>query len=243
MSKVFAHRGWSGKYPENTMLAFEKAVELGVHGIELDVHLSRDGELVIIHDETVDRTCNGKGFVRDMTVEELKKLDASAGFMGVYGKTEIPTLREYMELVKDLPLVTNIELKTNIFDYEGLPEKVYDMIKEYGVQDRIIISSFNHFCVMRMKAFAPELKYGFLVDGWIIDAGAYCNKHGVPCYHPGRGNCTPELVKDMKDHGLEINTWTVNREDEVRNLYALGIDGIIGNHPDMTFRVLKELQG
>ena len=100
MSKVFAHRGWSGKYPENTMLAFEKAIELGVDGIELDVHMSGDHQLVIIHDETVDRTCNGKGFVKDMTVEQLKALDASAGFMGVYGKTEIPTLREYMERVK-----------------------------------------------------------------------------------------------------------------------------------------------
>ena len=140
MSKVFAHRGWSGKYPENTMLAFEKAVELGVDGIELDVHLSGDRQLVIIHDETVDRTTNGKGFVKDMTVEQLKALDASAGFMGVYGKTEIPTLREYMELVKDLPLVTNIELKTNIYEYEGLEEMVYEMIKEYSLQDRVIIS-------------------------------------------------------------------------------------------------------
>ena len=75
MSKVFAHRGWSGKYPENTMLAFEKAIELGVDGIELDVHMSADRQLVIIHDETVDRTCNGKGFVKDMTVEELKALE------------------------------------------------------------------------------------------------------------------------------------------------------------------------
>lgn len=240
MSKVFAHRGWSGKYPENTMLAFEKAIEIGVDGIELDVHLSKDRQIVIIHDETVDRTSNGKGYVKDMTVEELKALDASAGFKGVYGKNEIPTLREYMELVKDLPLVTNIELKTNINDYEGLPEMVYEMIKEFGLQDRIIISSFNHYSVMKMKAIAPELKYGFLSDSWMLETGAYCQKHGVPCYHPLRGNCTPELVKDMKDHGLEINTFTVNTEEEVRRLYALGIDGIIGNYPDMTQRVLAE---
>ena len=237
MSKVFAHRGWSGKYPENTMLAFEKAIELGVDGIELDVHMSADRQLVIIHDETVDRTCNGKGFVKDMTVAQLKELDASAGFMGVYGKTEIPTLREYMELVKDLPLITNIELKTNIYDYEGLPEMVYEMIKEYNLQDRVIISSFNHYSVMKMKSFAPELKYA---ESWMLDTGEYCNKHGVPCYHPLRGNCTPELVKDMKDHGLEINTFTVNQEEEVRRFYRLGIDGIIGNYPDMTKRVLAE---
>lgn len=240
MSKVFAHRGWSGKYPENTMLAFEKAIELGVDGIELDVHMSGDHQLVIIHDETVDRTCNGTGFVKNMTVEQLKALDASAGFMGVYGKTEIPTLREYMERVKDLPLVTNIELKTNIYEYEGLEAAVYGMIREFGLQDRVIISSFNHYSVMRMKALAPELKYGFLAESWMIGTGEYCNKHGVPCYHPLRGNCTPEHVKDMKDHGLEINTFTVNQEEEVRRFHALDIDGIITNHPDMTKRVLAE---
>ena len=242
MSKVFAHRGWCGKYPENTMLAFQKAIELGVDGIELDVHMTKDQQLVIIHDETVNRTCNGTGRVKDMTVEELKQLDASSIFAGVYGKNEIPTLREYMELVKDLPLITNIELKTNLYDYEGLPEQVYEMIKEFGLQDRIIISSFNHFTVMRMKAIAPELKYGFLSDTWILGAGEYCKKHGVACYHPGRGNCIPELVKEMKDNGREINTWTVNLEEEVRSFYALGIDGIIGNHPDMIKRVLAECE-
>ena len=242
MSKVFAHRGWSGKYPENTMLAFQKAVELGVDGIELDVHMTKDGELVIIHDEKVDRTCNGTGKVKDMTLAELKELDASAGFPGVYGVNRIPTLREYMELVKDEPLVTNLELKTNIYDYEGLCEKVYDMIKEYNYQDRVIISSFNHYTVMRMKALAPELKYGFLSESWVLDTGEYCNRHGIPCYHPLRGNVIPELVKDMKDHGLEINTFTVNEEEEVRRFWELGVDGIIGNYPDMTKRVIAECE-
>ena len=117
MSKIFAHRGFSGKYPENTMLAFEKAVELGVDGIELDVHLTKDNELVIIHDEDIKRTCDGEGLVKDMTLEELKKFDASATFRGVYGFCGIPTLREYFELVKDTDIITNIELKTGVYDY------------------------------------------------------------------------------------------------------------------------------
>ena len=138
------------------------------------------------------------------------------------------------------PLITNIELKTNIYEYVNLPEMVYEMIREYGLQDRVIISSFNHYSIMKMKAFAPELKYGFLAESWMLDTGEYCNKHGVPCYHPLRGNCTPELVKDMKDHGLEINTFTVNQAEEVRRFYALGIDGIISNYPDMAMAVLAE---
>lgn len=164
MSKVFAHRGFSGKYPENTMLAFEKAVELGVDGIELDVHLSKDGEMVIIHDEKVDRTCNGTGKVKDLTLAELRELDASAMFAGQFGINRIPTLEEYMEHVRDLPLITNIELKTNIYEYEGLLEKVHGIIRQYQYEDRVIISSFNHYSVVKMMKIAPELKYGLLSE-------------------------------------------------------------------------------
>ena len=114
MTKNFAHRGYSGKYPENTLLAFEKALEAGCDGIELDVHLSSDGEVVIIHDELVDRTTDGTGLVGSHTLAQLKTLDASAGFRGVYGRNEIPTLREYFELVKEKDVGTNIELKTGV---------------------------------------------------------------------------------------------------------------------------------
>ena len=127
MSKIFAHRGFSGKYPENTMLAFEKAVELGVDGIELDVHLTKDNELVIIHDEDIKRTCDGEGLVKDMTLEELKKFDASATFRGVYGFNAIPTLREYFELVKDTSVITNIELKTGVYEYHTIEQRTYDL--------------------------------------------------------------------------------------------------------------------
>ena len=157
MSKIFAHRGFSGKYPENTMLAFEKAVEIGVDGIEMDVHLTKDNELVIIHDENIRRTCNGEGLVRDMTLEELRKYDASATYVGVYGVNPIPTLREYFELVKDTDIITNIELKTGIFEYPTIEKRVIDMIYEYGLQDKIILSSFNHFTVKRCEEIAPEI--------------------------------------------------------------------------------------
>ncbi|MEA4964973.1 MAG: glycerophosphodiester phosphodiesterase [Oscillospiraceae bacterium] len=240
MSKVFAHRGFSGKYPENTMLAFQKAVELGVDGIELDVHFSKDGKLVVIHDEKIDRTCDGTGNVKDYTLAELRSLDASYLYRGQYGVCQIPTLEEYFELVRDLPLVTNIELKTNIYEYDGIEQKVYDEIRRCRLEDRVIVSSFNHYSVLRMKEIAPELKYGLLSESWMVGAGEYCRRLGIPCYHPLRGNLIPPLVKDLKDHGLEINTYTVNEEEEVRRFYALEIDGIIGNFPDMTKRVLLE---
>ncbi len=232
MSKIFAHRGYSGKYPENTMIAFKKALECGVDGIELDVQLTKDGEVVIIHDETIDRTTTGKGFVVDYTYEELEKFDASFKFKDL-GFNKIPTLREYFQLVKDYDIVTNVELKTGINEYLGIEEKVWELIKEYNLEKKVIISSFNHFSVMRMKKIAPQLKYGFLSEDWIIDAGKYTHSHGVQCYHPRFNNLVPDVIKELKKYNLEINTWTVNLEEDMRYLYSNNIDVIITNYPEL----------
>lgn len=241
--KNFAHRGFSGKYPENTLLAFQKALDEGVDGIELDVQLTADGEVVIIHDEKVDRTTDGEGLVVSYTLEELKKLDASYIYKGEMGFNPIPTLREYFQLVKDSSIVTNIELKTGINEYPGLEEKVYALIREFHLEDRIIISSFNHYSVLRMKAMAPELSYGFLSDTWIYNPGQYTKSYGVDCYHPFFLQLKQEIVDEIKAAGLVINTWTVNTEEQIRDLYAKGVDTVIGNYPDLTARVLKELEG
>lgn len=232
MCKIFAHRGYSGKYPENTMIAFKKALECGVDGIELDVQLTKDGEVVIIHDETIDRTTTGKGFVVDYTYEELEKFDASFKFKDL-GFNKIPTLREYFQLVKDYDIVTNVELKTGINEYLGIEEKVWELIKEYNLEEKVIISSFNHFSVMRMKKIAPQLKYGFLSEDWIIDAGKYTHSHGVQCYHPRFNNLVPNVIKELKKYNLEINTWTVNLEEDMRYLYSNNIDVIITNYPEL----------
>lgn len=232
MCKIFAHRGYSGKYPENTMIAFKKALEYGVDGIELDVQLTKDGEVVIIHDETIDRTTTGKGFVVDYTYEELEKFDASFKFKDL-GFNKIPTLREYFQLVKDYDIVTNVELKTGINEYLGIEEKVWELIKEYNLEEKVIISSFNHFSVMRMKKIAPQLKYGFLSEDWIIDAGKYTHFHGVQCYHPRFNNLVPDVIKELKKYNLEINTWTVNLEEDMRYLYSNNIDVIITNYPEL----------
>ena len=240
VTKNFAHRGFSGKYPENTMLAFRKAIEVGVDGIELDVQLTRDGEVVIIHDETIDRTTDGKGEVANYTYEELKKFDASYIYRGKMGFNGIPTLEEYFTLVQNLDLVTNIELKTGVNQYPGIEKKVWELILKFGLEKKVIISSFNHFSVMRMKEIAPDLKYGFLSEDWIIDAGKYVSQHGIQCYHPRFNNLVPEVIDELKSHNLEINTWTVNTEDEMRYLISHGVDGIIGNYPDLAKKVIAQ---
>lgn len=236
MSKIFAHRGYSGEYPENTMLAFKKAIEVGVDGIELDVQLTKDGEIVIIHDETIDRTTDGSGYVIDYTYEKLSRFNATYKFKEM-GFNKIPTLREYFELVKNLEIVTNIELKTGVNQYLGIEEKVLRLIREYNLEKKVIISSFNHFSVMRMKKLAPDLKYGFLSEDWIIDAGKYTASHGVQCYHPRFNNLVPEVVEELKKYNLEINTWTVNEEKDMEYLYSKGVDVIITNYPELAKKI------
>lgn len=243
MCKAFAHRGFSGKYPENTMLAFKKAIEVGADGIELDVQLTKDGEVVIIHDETIDRTTDGEGFVCEYTYDELKKFDASYIYKDKYGFNPIPTLKEYFELVKDLDFITNIELKTGINEYLGIEEKVYKLIKEFRLESKVIISSFNHFSILRMKKIAPELKYGFLSETWIIDAGEYCKKYGVSCYHPHFKNLIPSVIDELKKNNIEINTWTVNKKEDIEYLISKNIDILIGNYPDLIKKTLKEMRG
>lgn len=239
MSKIFAHRGFSGKYPENTMLAFEKAVEIGVDGIELDVHLTKDNELVIIHDEDIKRTCDGEGLVKDMTLEELRKFDASATFRGVYGVCPIPTLREYFELVKDTDIITNIELKTGVYEYPTIEKRTVELIKEFGLEDRIIFSSFNHFTVKRCEEIAPEIKRGFLTGDWLYDFGKYTAERNVQCCHPWHITLSQAVVDEMHAAGREINTWTVNEYEDIERLAAMGVDSLIGNFPDRMIEKLR----
>ncbi|MDR2478074.1 MAG: glycerophosphodiester phosphodiesterase [Treponema sp.] len=233
MTKNFAHRGFSARYPENTMPAFQKAVETGCDGIELDIHLTREGKIVIIHDETVDRTTNGRGFVKDMDYAELRKFDAGNG-------EPVPLMEEYFDLAEKHPLITNIELKNSVFWYEGMEEKVIEMIRKRGIGDRIIFPSFNHFSILKCKKLAPEIRCGFLVWSWIIDAGAYTQKHGIEGFHPEYCSLTDEAVREIHSRGIAINAYTVNDRKDMERLISLGVDAIITNDPELLNRVLKE---
>lgn len=241
MTKNFAHRGFSGEYPENTMLAFRKAVEAGADGIELDVHFTKDKEVVVIHDEDVDRTTDGSGKVESFTLEQLKELNAYGRFEGKYEFCPVPTLREYFEFIAPIDgFMTNIELKTGINEYPGIEKAVLEIIDEFNLRDRIIISSFNHFSVQRFKTIAPDVKCGFLEDSRIIDFGAYAKKHGVEYIHPLYLCLTKDVFHEVYSNGIGINTWTVNDEEAVRNLADNKVNAVISNYPDMVSRVLKE---
>lgn len=237
----FAHRGFSGKYPENTLLAFQKAFDLGVDGIELDIQLTKDQELVVIHDTTVNRTTNGKGYIKDMTLTELRQLNAAAKFPACSTNEMIPTLEEYFQWVADKELVTNIELKTNVFEYLGIEEKVVDLVQEYKLEKNIIFSSFNHYTIQRLKALAPSIKGGLLSTDWIVDFGGYTRNLGIECVHPAFYMLQNEsFLKNLQINDLEINTWTVNKEDQMRLVMKAGVTSVITNFPDVLKEVLDE---
>lgn len=189
MIKTIAHRGYSARYPENSMLAFTKALETGCEGIELDVHLSSDGIPVILHDEWVDRTTDGAGAVKDMTLAQLRALHLDQG-------ERIPTLEEYLDLVRTSSVFTDIELKNSIFPYPGLEREVIRLIRRYGLEDRTLFSSFNHFSILECKKEAPEIFCGLLTWSWLIGAGGYTRKNGVECYHPEFHSVTSAAMEE-----------------------------------------------
>lgn len=239
MTKIVAHRGFCQQYPENTMLAFRRAVEIDCDGIELDVQLTSDGEAVIIHDETINRTTNGEGLVRDMTLAELRTFNAHGEFAGMFDFQPIPTLREYLSYMADKRLFTNLELKNSIFDYPQLEEKVVWLIREYRLENRCSFSSFNHFSMMRCKELAPDMTTGLLTSSWIVNAGAYGKAIGADYINCIYSFCTPENVAEVQRHGLNCNAWTVNNLEHMRMLAALGVESIITNCPDKAIEVLR----
>ena len=231
--KVYAHRGYSGLYPENTMLAFEKAAETGCDGIELDVQLTKDGTVVVIHDETVDRTTWGTGRVLDYTYEELRKLDASRLFGDRYGFCPIPSFEEYCSWAAGQNLVTNIEIKTGVYYYEELEKKTLEIVRKYGLEDRVFYSSFNHMSLVRIKELAPDAFCGALQGRNLGNAGYYCRQFGFQAYHPGVKDLTEETVKSCRDNGIQVNVWTVNDMGDLEKMEQCGCDGVITNYPSV----------
>lgn len=240
MVQIFAHRGFSGYYPENTMLAFQKVAEETVaDGIELDIQLTKDGEIVIMHDEMLDRTTNGSGWLKDHTLEELKMLSVGVNVKGFFPRQTIPTLREYFTWLKTTKLITNIELKTSYFEYEGIEEKLIAMVKEFGLEDQIWYSSFNHYTVARIKKLMPEAKCGLLTDTCLMNIGEYAASQGAASVNARTYFCAKEgVAADLHAHNIALQAWTPNDAEMMQELVDAGVDVLITNYPDIAAKVL-----
>ncbi len=242
---VWAHRGASGYCPENTMAAFEKAIEMRADGIELDIQETKDGEIVICHDEKINRTSNGKGLIKDFTLTQLREFDFSKGKMqkGFEG-AKIPTMKEVFELIKPTNLTINIELKTGVIFYKGLEEKIIKMTEEYGFMDRVIFSSFNHYSVKKIKELRPEAKCGFLYMDGTIDMPTYCKDHRIDALHPAFYNMQYDgFLENCAKNGIELNVWTINEEDRILRCIKSGVNAMITNYPDKVFGIIQKING
>lgn len=233
MTLNIAHRGFSGKYPENTLLAFKKAVEIKADGIELDVQLTKDNVPVIIHDEMVDRTTNSIGLVKNFTYKEIKRLNAG-------GNERIPSLEEFLELAHDSNIFVNLELKNSIFPYEGLEDIVLNLLEKYSIsKEKLILSSFNHNSMMKIKEMDSSIKTGLLYESCLYKPYNYLKTTSASALHPCFASLLQNIdeTKDLIKKNVEINTYTVNDVVYMKALIDLGVNGIITNYPDR----LKEL--
>lgn len=242
-TKIYGHRGASEYAPENTMDAFRMAYEMGADGIELDVQLTLDGQLVVIHDETVNRVSDGSGFVKDMTLGELKSLHFSRTHPG-YREARIPLLEEVLDFFSQRKFLINIELKNGVFSNEGLEAMTLMLVKKYGMLDRIIFSSFNHLSMRKMAALEPMAQTAFLTSEVQTNIRRYLQENQTSIYHPAaylleRQDLLigmpqeQDIITDLQKSGIRINTWTVNSGKQMRSLCNRGVDGIITNKPDL----------
>lgn len=237
---VWAHRGASGYAPENTLEAFQKAIDLKADGIELDVQMTKDGQLVIIHDETVNRVSDKKGWVKDFTYDEMKKLNVNKRFPE-YGAVRIPSLKEVYQLMKDTDLTINVEIKSGIVFYADIEEKVLELTRKMGLEERIVYSSFNHYSVMRLKKLDPGVKTGFLYQDGFMDMPEYAKKHGVEALHPALYNLQyPDFIKECRKRDIKIRPWTVNETEYMRMVCEMKLDVMITNYPDIARKIAEE---
>jgi glycerophosphoryl diester phosphodiesterase len=239
MPYVWGHRGASAYAPENTLPAFNLAREMGAVGVELDVQLTADGRLVCIHDETLDRTTTGAGPVGTRTLDELKVYEATNGMSGFAGTT-IPTLDEVFELYAGTDMVVNVELKNSVMPYHGMEEKVLALVDAAGMQNRVLLSTFNHISLVKLHELGTTVPTAMLFGEPLFRPWRYAQTLHVSGINPPHQylRYVPKLVARAKELGLTVNPWTVNDADDMRRVIDLDVDAIITNFPDRALALL-----
>ncbi len=239
VTEIWAHRGASAYAPENTLPAFRLALDQGAQGIELDVQRTADGVLVVIHDETIDRTSNGFGKVVNLTLEDLRRIDFSNGFIG-HRNVRIPTLHEVLDLIADTGARFNVELKNAVEPYPGMELEAAAMVAEAGLSDRVVFSSFNHPSLANLRDVVAPSHIGVLYSDGLYNPWQYAHWVGAGALHPDwTALWQPDYVWLAHEAGIKVNTWTVDEEKDVAHALEIGVDALMTNFPDRARRVVR----
>jgi glycerophosphoryl diester phosphodiesterase len=238
----FGHRGASHDAPENTLAAFELAAQYGADGVELDVLLTRDGHPVVMHNDRVDKTTDGTGLVAEMTLAEIKALDAGSYFSPAFVGEQVPTLDEVFATVSDRLLI-NVELKGVAYRADGLEAAVIALIEQHDMVERVLVSSFNPVRLRRMRRLAPHIPLGYLHTTdvpvqvrWM--AGALTWGLHPEADHPNQKCITPDYMTHARRRKQRVNAWVVNDPDRMVVLRDMGVDMIMTDRPDVLRAVM-----
>lgn len=241
-TQVWAHRGASAYAPENTMPAFIMAARMGADGIETDVHLTTDGEIVICHDDVLDRVSNGTGPVCEKSLAQLRELDFSAGKEG-YRDTGIVTLRELYAFAKDTDLFINVEMKYSGTRWDETNEKTAAIAGEFGMENRVLYSSFKPEPLLKLKKLVPS-QVALLYSESIERPWELARERGFAALHPRfdliRAQNMPEACRAA---GIRLHPWTVDAPADIRTAYESGVDALITNTPDVALKIRREFPG
>ena len=237
--RIYAHRGNSSVYPENTMISFRSAVELGADGIETDIHLTKDGILVITPDEEISRVSDGTGMVKDLTYEELLKFDFGLWKDEKFRGEKIPRLDDLLDLLEGTEMILNIEIKMGFVLYPGIEEKLLETIRLRGFMDRVIFSSFNHYSLARLKSLDGSAKVAPLYEEGIFEPYNYARTFGADYIHPYYKSVDQSIIEECHKKGIGVNLWTVNDKDVAKYLESIGVEGIITDYPEVIINSIR----
>ena len=237
---ILGHRGAPKVAPQNTLVSFRKTLEMGADGVELDVRLSKDRKLVIIHDALVDNVTDGRGYVSNYTLRELKQLDAGRWFSKEFQGERIPTLEEALDILRSFKVI-NIELKNDLVPYEGIEEIFLSFISNLDIKERIIVSSFDHQLLLRIKTLDNSVKTGVLYSCRPENPNLLAIDVKADNLHPFWASVDENTVRNAHNVGLRIFPWTVDEEFYIRRLLEWNIDGIITNSPDLGIKIRSEI--
>jgi len=229
--RVIGHRGARGHAPENTMPSFRKALELGADWIELDVHITKDGRLVVIHDDSVDRTTDGSGLIASLTWDEIRHLDAGSWYDPAFTGAHIPLLEEVLEWARGrVPLI--MEMKHAWQEKDDLVDRVVEAIRRHQMVEQVEVISFDHRMVRRVKELEPAISTGILYVAALADPIEVARAARADALHPQYSYVDGELVQEAHRAGLAVSPWVVNDPELARLLASWGVDSIGTDYPD-----------